>query len=105
MDGCAQSFFPNKIDLLDIYYIVCNISFGSLHKLLSKLLSSRLTKVMNSIILTSQSGFLKGRNLVDGVLIVNEVVDLAKRSNRECMIFKVDFEKDDDSVDCVFLST
>lgn len=76
---------------------------GSLYKLLSKVLASRLSKVINSIISVSQSAFLKGRHLVDGVLIVNEVVDLAKRANRECLILKVDFEKAYDSVDWGFL--
>jgi hypothetical protein len=36
---------------------------------------------------------------VDGVLLLNEVVDLAKRSKRECLILEVDFEKAYDSVD------
>jgi len=76
---------------------------GSLYKLLSKVLASRLSNVMNSIISISQLAFLKGRHLVDGVLIINEVVDLAKRENQECLIFKVDFEKAYDSVDWGFL--
>ena len=76
---------------------------GSLYKLLSKVLVTRLVKVMNSIIYLSQSTFLKGRHLLDGVLIVNEVVDLEKRSKKECMIFKVDFEKAYDSVNWGFL--
>jgi len=76
---------------------------GSLYKLLAKVLAKRLSKVMNSIISVSQSTFLKGRHLVDGVLIVNEVVDLAKRANQECLIIKVDFEKTYDSVNWGFL--
>jgi hypothetical protein len=37
--------------------------------------------------------FLKGRNLAGGLMVVNELVDLAKRQKRECLIHKVDFEK------------
>lgn len=61
---------------------------------------------MNSIISPSQSAFLEGRNLVDGVLVVNELVDYAKRAKKEFLIFKVDFEKAYDSMDmtCDFLS-
>ncbi|MCH79823.1 LINE-1 reverse transcriptase like [Trifolium medium] len=44
----------------------------------------KLVKVMNSLIASNQSAFIKGRNLVDGVLVVNEVVDLARRS-RVCV--------------------
>jgi len=39
---------------------------------------------MNSIISPSQLAFLKGRNLVDGVLVVNELVDYAKKTKKEC---------------------
>ena len=76
---------------------------GCLYKLLAKVLARRLAAVMNFIISTSQSTFLKGRNLVDGVLVVNELVDYAKKAKKECLIFKVDFEKAYDSVDWGFL--
>jgi len=76
---------------------------GYLYKLVAKVLAVRLTGVMNSIISSTQSTFLKGRNLVDGVLVVNEIVDLAKKTNRRCLILKVDFEKAYDSVKWPFL--
>lgn len=76
---------------------------GCLYKLLAKVLARRLACVMDSIISTSQSAFLKGRHLVDGVLVVNELVDYAKKLKKECLIFKVDFEKAYDSVDWGFL--
>lgn len=58
--------------------------FGSLYKLLSKVLVARFSRVMNDI--KSKSAFFKGRNLVDGVISINEVVDLAKRRKHECLI-------------------
>jgi hypothetical protein len=72
---------------------------GSLYKLIAKVLASRLAKVMNTLIAPTQSTFIKGRNLVDGVLVMNELVDLARRQRKQCLIFKVDFEKAYDSVD------
>jgi len=41
----------------------------------------------------NQSAFIKGRQLVDTVVPVNEIIDLVKKSRREYLIFKVDFEK------------
>lgn len=58
---------------------------------------------MTSIISTNQSGFLKGRNLVDGVMVINELVDYARKVKKQCLILKVDFEKACDSVDWGFL--
>lgn len=76
---------------------------GCLYKLLAKVLARRLERVMNSIITPAQSAFLKGRHLVDGVLAINELVDYAKKAKKECLIFKVDFEKAYDLVNWGFL--
>jgi hypothetical protein len=71
--------------------------------LVAKVLAKRLAKVMNKVVASTQSAFLKGRLLVDGVMVVNEIVDLAKKSGKSCGIFKVDFEKAYDSVEWSFL--
>ncbi|MCI20600.1 cysteine-rich receptor-like protein kinase, partial [Trifolium medium] len=47
--------------------------------LIPKVLAKRLSTVMNLIVASTQSAFLKERYLVDGVMVVNEVVDLAKK--------------------------
>jgi len=51
------------------------------------------------VISESQSTFVKDRQILDGILIANEVVDEARKSKKEMMLFKVDFEKAYDSVD------
>ncbi|WJX67429.1 hypothetical protein P8452_51895 [Trifolium repens] len=76
---------------------------GCLYKLVAKVLAARLAKVIGELIPHTQSAFIKGRQLVDGVVVVNEVIDYAKKSGKECVIFKVDFEKVYDSVDLGFL--
>ncbi|PNX64267.1 cysteine-rich receptor-like protein kinase, partial [Trifolium pratense] len=45
-------------------------------------LAARLAKVMDSIVASTQSAFLKDRYLVDGVMVVNEIVDLAKKTGK-----------------------
>jgi len=48
---------------------------------------------MDPIISLNQSAFLKGRNLADGVLVINEIVDFAKKAKLEYLILKAYFEK------------
>jgi len=45
------------------------------------------------------------RQILDGILIANEVVNKAQKLNKELMLFKVDFEKAYDSVDWEYLDT
>lgn len=75
---------------------------GCLYKILSKLLACRLQKVMQFVISYQQSAFIKGRQILDSVLIANELVDEAKKLKKKCLMFKVDFTKAYDSVSWVF---
>jgi hypothetical protein len=76
---------------------------GSLYKILAKVLANTLRLVIGGVISESQTAFVKDRQILDGVLIANEVVDEARRSKKELMLFKVDFEKAYDSVDWGYL--
>jgi hypothetical protein len=80
------------------------ISFlGSLFKLVAKVLAGRLAPVMDKLISSNQFAFIKGRQLVNRVVAVNEIIDFARKGRKECLIFKVDFEKAYDSVSWSFL--
>lgn len=104
--GCNASFLvlipkkENPVGLNDYRPISL---VGCIYKVLAKMLAERLGKVMHSIISNSQTTFLKGRIILDGVVVLNEVLDYAKKSGKLCMIFKVDFKKAYDSVSWEFL--
>ncbi|GKV48782.1 hypothetical protein SLEP1_g55573 [Rubroshorea leprosula] len=66
---------------------------GVMYKVVAKLLANRLCKVLDTIIGEQQMAFIKGRQLVDGVVIANEVIDEAKKRKKKSSLFKVDFEK------------
>lgn len=76
---------------------------GCLYKIVPKILSNRLKKVVGSIVSKSQTGFIPGREILDGVLVTNEVIDFSKRRKRECLLFKVDFAQAYDNVCWEFL--
>lgn len=71
---------------------------GSIYKILSKVLANRLKTVLGKVISDSQTAFVQNRQILDGILIANEVVDEARKEKTELMLFKVDFEKAYDSV-------
>lgn len=72
---------------------------GSIYKVLAKVLANRLRQVIGTVVSEEQSAFVRNRQILDGILIANEVVDEASRFNKELLLFKVDFEKAYDSVD------
>lgn len=77
---------------------------GCIYKFISKLLASRLKKVIEKLISDTQLDFVANRQILDGVLIVNELLDLAKKMRDDCLMLKVDFEKAYDSVNWKFFN-
>lgn len=51
----------------------------------------------------SQTAFISGRQILDGCLIANELVNHAKKNKRKLLLFKVDFKKSFDCVNWKFL--
>lgn len=76
---------------------------GYLYKILAKTLSIRLRKVLNSVIGNSQTAFLAGRQILDGVLILNEVIHDLKSKKKSGFILKADFSKAFDCLSWSFL--
>jgi len=60
---------------------------------------------MSSVISETQSTFIHGRQILDGILIANEIVEDAKRLKKDFLLFKVDFGKAFDSIDWFYLET
>lgn len=63
------------------------------YKLLSKILTARLSKCMGSLIDKGQVGFMKNRLIFDNIIALNEIL-----SNKKNLVINVDFAKAYDSV-------
>ncbi|GJU45999.1 RNA-directed DNA polymerase, eukaryota [Tanacetum coccineum] len=104
--GCNPSFIvliPKIIDPLGFLDYRPISLIGCVYKVISKVLSLRLAKVIPTIIGPNQTAFLAGRQILDGSLIANEIIRMAKIENHDLLLFKVDFEKAFDSVCWKFL--
>ncbi|XP_028084749.1 uncharacterized protein LOC114285866 [Camellia sinensis] len=103
MNSSFITLIPKKVNALHLNDYRPISLIGSMYKLLSKVLASRLKLVLPEVISETQSAFLGGRNILDGVLITNEVVDGWKKAKKKGLLFKLDFEKACDSINWGFL--
>ncbi|XP_021980836.1 uncharacterized protein LOC110876986 [Helianthus annuus] len=76
---------------------------GAINKVVSKVLADRLKKVLGSIVSVNQSAFLKGKFILDGPLIINEVINWIKKKKKKAFLLKLDFEKAYDNVNWGFI--
>ncbi|KAJ0941167.1 putative RNA-directed DNA polymerase [Helianthus annuus] len=76
---------------------------GLLYKIIAKVLANRLKPIFGKLISHTQSAFVGSRNILDGPLIVSEVVSWAKKYKTKVLIFKVDFAKAYDTLNWKFL--
>ncbi|XP_028116125.1 uncharacterized protein LOC114313893 [Camellia sinensis] len=76
---------------------------NSIYKILAKVLSRRLKKVIPTVINEAQTVFIGGRCILDVVMIANEVIEWWKCLKHKGAILKLDFEKEYDFVNWDFL--
>ncbi|GJX77165.1 putative RNA-directed DNA polymerase, eukaryota, reverse transcriptase zinc-binding domain protein [Tanacetum coccineum] len=76
---------------------------GIHYKIIAKILANRLSKVIDKIISHEQSAFITGFQILDGPLMLSEMIDWYKTRKKKMLIFKVYFEKAFDSVSWRYL--
>lgn len=76
-----------------------NVSF----KIFTKVGTDRLTKMAHSVVQSTQTAFMPGRNILEGVVVLHETLHEIHSKKLDGLIFKVDFEKAYDKVKWSFL--
>ena len=66
---------------------------GSIYKILAKVLAGRIQNMLPDIISKEQGAFVKGRQILDGVLVANKCVHLRNKNKIPGLICKLDLEK------------
>jgi hypothetical protein len=72
-------------------------------KCFTKVLTNRLILVAKKIISKNQIGFIQGRNILEGVVVLHELLHELRTSKKRGLILKLDFEKAYDRVSWSFL--
>ena len=99
--GCNASFstlIPKLQDPISISDFRPISLIGCLYKTISKILAERRKKVIHLVVSPVQTSFIKRRYILDGPLILNEVITWLKKNKKLAFAFKVDFEK---AFDCL----
>ena len=78
---------------------LCNASY----KILAKLLANRIKLLLGKLISPLQGGFVKGRNLVDNVIQVQEALHSSFQRKEKGMLIKLDLKNDFDQIKLPFL--
>jgi hypothetical protein len=91
----------NEVEMIQQYRTICllYVSF----KIFTKVATIRLNTVADHVVQPSQTAFMQGRNILDGVVVLHEAVHELHTKKLNAVILKLDFEKAYDKVKWSFL--
>jgi hypothetical protein len=115
IERLLAAFYDNRIDLARINraHIILQakkqgivgpdayrpISLQNLSvKLLTKLMTARLQKVITKVVALDQIGFIRGRSITENFVLATELVQCCHKTKIPTIVLKLDFAKAFDSV-------
>jgi hypothetical protein len=97
------TLIPKKENATQIqqYRPICllNVCF----KIFTKVGTNRITSVAPKVIKPTQTAFMPGRHILEGVVVLHETIHELHRKKMDGVLFKIDFEKAYDKVKWSFL--
>eukprot|EP00253_Pinus_taeda_P015299 PITA_15299 len=79
---------------------LCNV----IYKIISSLMAKRLKPLLEKLISPEQTGFVEGRQILDGLVVTQEVIHSMKTKKQKGMMMKLDLSKAYDRVSWQYLA-
>lgn len=103
LNATFLKLIPKKSNYMEVHDYQPISLVGNVYKILAKVLANQLCTVLGNIISPPQNAFVKGRQITDSVLIVNECLDSRLKEGVLGIICKLDIEKAYDHFNWNFL--
>jgi hypothetical protein len=91
----------NEVEMISQYRTICLLTVS--FKIFTKVATIRLNMVVDHVVRPSQTTFMQGQNILNGVVVLHEVVYELHSKKLNGVILKLDFEKAYDKVKWTFL--
>lgn len=91
----------NEANKIQQFRPICLLN--CLYKWITKVLTVRISPYAEKLISREQTAFMKGRNIMSGIMALHEILHETKRQKKIGVVLKLDFEKAYDKVDWNFL--
>lgn len=117
-----QDFYEDKLDIFCLNFTMLTLIpkepdasvmkkfrpislLNCVFRIFTKVLTNRLAQIMNRLISSNQTAFIKGRYILESVVSAHELIHYVVKSNAKGAVLKLDYEKAFDKVDLdIFLS-
>lgn len=93
LNASFLALIPKKNNAMNIKDFQPISLVGSMYKLLSKVLATRLRVMLDKLIYVTQNSFIGGGQLLDSILITNACLDCKLKSLDPSVVCKLDIEK------------
>jgi hypothetical protein len=79
--------------------------YNVIYKIISKVIALRLKPILPFIISKEQSGYVKGRQIMDNVILVHEIIHSLKSTRTPGMLLKLDLSKSFDKLSWQYMKS
>eukprot|EP00253_Pinus_taeda_P021995 PITA_21995 len=89
-NGFTTTFFHSFWDMIKI-------------EVISKVIANRLKLLLPQLISLEQSGYVEGRQILDGIILTHEIIHSLKQTRKPGMILKLDLSKAFDKLSWTYI--